>query len=101
MSLWYVMIAVCGGVYRHSLTFNANGSVANDPKTGKTETGNVAAAHTFIAMVFLYNALYAIAYTPLVISYSVEILPYNIRAKGMAVLLYAYSCSSRPLLNNF
>jgi sugar porter (SP) family MFS transporter len=86
MTLWYMMITVCGGVYRHSLKFDDAGKVENDPATGKPMAGNVSAAHTFIAMVFLYNALYAIAYTPLLVSYTMEILPYKIRAKGLAVM---------------
>lgn len=86
MAFWYMFITVCGGVYRNSIDLNPDGSVKNDPNTGKPEKGNVSAAHTFIAMVFLYNALYAIAYTPLLVSYTVEILPYKIRAKGLAVM---------------
>ncbi|KAF8320427.1 hexose transporter [Clavulina sp. PMI_390] len=86
MTLFYMFITVCGGVYQNSLTFNPDGTVANDPKTGKVMAGNTGAAHTYIAMVFLFNAFYAIAYTPLLVSYTVEILPYKIRAKGLAVM---------------
>ncbi|KAG8912295.1 hypothetical protein FRC00_004838, partial [Tulasnella sp. 408] len=35
---------------------------------------------------FLYYGFYDIAYTPLLVAYAVEILPFHIRAKGFAVL---------------
>ncbi|KAI8943380.1 hypothetical protein NX059_001395 [Plenodomus lindquistii] len=40
-----------------------------------------------IAFIFIYFFHYDIAYTPLVIAYSTEILPYNIRSKGLSLLL--------------
>jgi len=47
--------------------------------------GTEAAAHAVIAFIFLFYAAYDIAFTPLIISYTVEILPYSIRAKGFNV----------------
>ncbi|KAF8320426.1 general substrate transporter [Clavulina sp. PMI_390] len=76
MTVFYMFITVCGGVYQNSLKHDADGNLT---------ASNTQAAHTFIAMVFLFNAFYAIAYTPLIVSFSIEILPYRIRAKGMAV----------------
>jgi len=73
MAIFYTCIAICGGVYAKSV-----------PEEGAL--GNKSAGNAFIAMVFLFNAAYAIAYTPLLVSYTVEILPYNIRAKGLAVM---------------
>lgn len=47
---------------------------------------NISSAGTAsIAMIFLYYASYDAAWTPLVVSYVVEIMPFTIRAKGMAV----------------
>ncbi|KAF9071986.1 hexose transporter [Rhodocollybia butyracea] len=43
--------------------------------------GQPAAAHTVIAFLFLYSA----AYNPLIVVYTVEILPYPLRAKGFNI----------------
>ncbi|TFY78284.1 hypothetical protein EWM64_g5722 [Hericium alpestre] len=40
-----------------------------------------------------YYAFYDIAFTPLIVSYSVEILPYSIRAKGFTAFNFAVSAS--------
>jgi hypothetical protein len=45
-----------------------------------------------LAMIFLYTSFYNIGWSGLYHAYAVEILPYNIRAKGCAVMvLCAYS----------
>ncbi|KAJ6506908.1 hexose transporter [Mycena sanguinolenta] len=46
---------------------------------------NKSAAHAVIAFIFLYSAAYALAFTPLIVTYTLEILPYNIRAKGFNI----------------
>jgi len=56
-------------------------------------TGNDAAAHAVIAFIFLYYGAYDLAYTPLIVSYTVEILPYRLRAKGFTVFNFTISCS--------
>jgi len=48
-------------------------------------TGSKAAAHGVIAFIFLFNGAYDVAFSPLIISYTVEILPYGIRAKGFNI----------------
>lgn len=55
--------------------------------------GNLAAAHTFIAMIFLFYAFYDIAFTPLIVSYTVEILPFALRAKGFTVFNFSLTLS--------
>ncbi|KAJ7494748.1 general substrate transporter [Mycena galericulata] len=45
-----------------------------------------AAAKATIPIIFLFYAFYDIAYTPMLVSYTLEILPYKIRAKGFAVM---------------
>ena len=42
-------------------------------------------------MQFLYYAFYDIAYTPLLVAYAVEILPFRIRAKGFAAMSFTIS----------
>ncbi|KAG9014660.1 hypothetical protein FRB94_011838 [Tulasnella sp. JGI-2019a] len=50
------------------------------------ETGSKVAANMTIVMIFFYYAFYDIAYTPLLVSYTIEILPFKMRAKGFAVM---------------
>ncbi|KAG8906119.1 hypothetical protein FRC00_012820 [Tulasnella sp. 408] len=52
------------------------------------ETGSKAAGSATIAMIFIFFALYDIAYTPLLIAYTIEILPFKIRAKGFAAMSF-------------
>ncbi|KAI0746168.1 general substrate transporter [Earliella scabrosa] len=58
-----------------------------------SEHGNVTAAHAFIAMIFLFYAFYDIAFTPLIVSYTVEILPFALRAKGFTVFNFSLTLS--------
>lgn len=55
------------------------------------DTGSKVAANFTIVMIFLYYAFYDIAYTPLLVAYAVEILPFTIRAKGFAVMSFTIS----------
>ena len=47
-----------------------------------SEHGIPAAGHAFVFFVFLFFAAYDIAYIPLIISYTIEILPFHLRSKG-------------------
>jgi sugar porter (SP) family MFS transporter len=51
------------------------------------------AAHAVIAFIFIFYAFYDVAFSPLIVSYTVEILPFNIRAKGFTVFNFAISLS--------
>ena len=53
--------------------------------TEYSEYGVPAAGHAFVVFVFLFFAAYDIAFTPLIISYTVEILPFHLRSKGFGV----------------
>ncbi|KAG8974115.1 hypothetical protein FRC05_007863 [Tulasnella sp. 425] len=55
------------------------------------ETQNKMAANATIAMIFIYYGFYDIAYSPLLVAYTVEILPFAIRAKGFAVMNFTVS----------
>ncbi|KDQ58455.1 hypothetical protein JAAARDRAFT_34256 [Jaapia argillacea MUCL 33604] len=57
------------------------------------KTGNTGAAHSVIAFIFLFYASYDLAFTPLIVSYTVEILPFALRAKGFTVFNFAISLS--------
>ncbi|KAG6808601.1 hypothetical protein H0H92_003576 [Tricholoma furcatifolium] len=56
-------------------------------------SGNAGAAHSVIAFIFLYYASYDIAFSPLIVSYTLEILPYDLRAKGFTIFNFAISLS--------
>ncbi|KAG7089581.1 hypothetical protein E1B28_011248 [Marasmius oreades] len=45
-----------------------------------------AAAKATIPLIFIYYLFYDIAYSPMLVAYTLEILPYRIRAKGFAVM---------------
>ncbi|KAI0828601.1 general substrate transporter [Trametes gibbosa] len=49
------------------------------------------AAHAVIAFIFLFYAFYDLAFTPLIVSYTLEILPYSLRAKGFNVFNFTIS----------
>ncbi|KAK0203370.1 hexose transporter [Desarmillaria ectypa] len=56
-----------------------------------SEKGTEGAAHALIAFIFLFYAAYDIAFSPLIVAYTVEILPYPIRAKGFNVFNFTIS----------
>ncbi|KAM0722955.1 hypothetical protein Q7P37_001153 [Cladosporium fusiforme] len=53
------------------------------------QTGSTSAGIVVIVCLFTFFFHYDIAYTPLLMSYSTEILPYNIRSKGLTCELLA------------
>ncbi|KAG8929598.1 hypothetical protein FRC03_006385 [Tulasnella sp. 419] len=55
--------------------------------------GSNAAANAVIAAIFLFYGSYDLAYTPLIVSYTVEILPFRLRAKGFTVFNFSISLS--------
>jgi hypothetical protein len=55
-----------------------------------------------IPVIFLFYFFYDIAYTPMLVAYTLEILPYKIRAKGFAVMVgLIYCVFFRSLPNPF
>jgi len=49
-------------------------------------TKSKAAGNAVVAMIFIFYLFYNIAWSGLLVGYTVEILPYGIRAKGMTVM---------------
>jgi hypothetical protein len=72
------MISCTGMLISYVLITALSGSFA---ATNHTATGLA-----IIPMLFLYYGSYDIAFTPLLFSYPAEIWPYNLRARGIAVL---------------
>ncbi|KAF5327749.1 hypothetical protein D9619_004841 [Psilocybe cf. subviscida] len=48
--------------------------------------GNIDAAKATIPLIFVFYFFYDLAYTPLLVAYALEILPFRVRAKGFAVM---------------
>ncbi|KIL61081.1 hypothetical protein M378DRAFT_872211 [Amanita muscaria Koide BX008] len=57
------------------------------------QQGSSSSAHAVIAFIFIFYAFYDIAFTPLIVSYTVEILPFSVRAKGFNVFNFVISLS--------
>ncbi|EKM58308.1 uncharacterized protein PHACADRAFT_252522 [Phanerochaete carnosa HHB-10118-sp] len=55
------------------------------------EFHNQSAAKATLPFIFLFYLFYDLAYTPMLIAYTLEILPFNIRAKGFAVMNFVVS----------
>jgi hypothetical protein len=72
----------------------AIGAVAYQNKTGSISAGNA-----FVALVFLFNAVFAFGITPLQALYPVEVLSFEMRAKGMA--FSNLSLTTAMLVNQF
>lgn len=47
---------------------------------------NMAAGYPQIAFVWLYGVFYSLAWSGLLVAYSLEILPYKLRAKGLMIM---------------
>ncbi|KAK8175483.1 MFS transporter [Phyllosticta citrichinensis] len=54
---------------------------------------NRAMGNAVVFMIFLFYFCYTTAWSGLMVGYAVEILPFNIRAKGIAVLLFCIDAS--------
>ncbi|KAH7107183.1 hexose transporter [Auriculariales sp. MPI-PUGE-AT-0066] len=85
MLLSYTFITVTAAVYRKTATWDDKGEL--------TTPGDKNAGNAFVFFIFLFNGAYAIAYTPLLVSYTVEILPFQIRAKGLAIMNLSVTAS--------
>ncbi|KAH0828103.1 hypothetical protein J3R83DRAFT_3763 [Lanmaoa asiatica] len=54
---------------------------------------DINAGYAVIAMIFLYSTFYTVAFSPLIVSYTVEILPFSLRAKGFTWFSFIVSLS--------
>ena len=60
-----------------------------------------AAGSATVAFLFIFFAFYDIAFTPLSIAYPVEILPFSLRARGLAVnlsVVFGAGCELKPII---
>jgi hypothetical protein len=62
-------------------------------------SGNAAAGKTVLGLIFIYNTLFNVGWTPLQVVYCIEILPIAIRARGLAI--YNISVSLAGFVNQY
>ena len=63
------------------------------------QNGANAAAISVLVLIFIFQFFYCIAFSPLPVAYSVEILSYSVRAKGMAT--YVFSTKAAVFVNQY
>ena len=68
-------------------------------KQSGEENPNASAARATVAMIFIFGATYSVGITPLQALFPVEVLSFEMRAKGMA--FSSFSVSAGNLLNQF
>ncbi|RSH83924.1 hypothetical protein EHS25_005168 [Saitozyma podzolica] len=86
MCVSFIAWTVCSAVYSKSAT--------NLDATGTPIGANTSAGNAVLGFIFVYLFFYGIAFTPLVIAYPLEILPYGLRMKGMTIFQIALTGSA-------
>lgn len=71
----------------------------NSIPAGATEGGNKAAGSACLAFIFIFGAVYSVGFTPLQALYPVEVLSFEMRAKGMGFSGFAVSAGKHSLLH--
>lgn len=77
MTVTYAIITACSAVY------------SNSPETDP----NISAGRAVVGFFFIYYLFYNLAMSPLLCAYTLEILPYNLRTKGLFVSSMSVNCS--------
>lgn len=70
-----------------------------EKKVAATGTGSPTLAKGVLAMIVLYNTSFNIGWTPLQVTYVVEILPFNLRARGLVV--YSFAVAIALIFNQY
>lgn len=60
---------------------------------GPDGSANEHASRTFLVFMFAYYVLYNLAFSGLLVSYSCEIMPYSLRAKGLTIMFFCVNAS--------
>ncbi|RGP76673.1 lactose permease [Fusarium longipes] len=76
LQIWSLIAACTGAIF--ILITALSGSFAN--------TGSNAVGITMIPFIFLFNAGYGVAITPLQVAYPLELWPFQLRSRGMSAL---------------
>ncbi|TXT10533.1 hypothetical protein VHUM_02038 [Vanrija humicola] len=97
MSLAFTFWTVASAVYSNSShTFDPVCLAENKGDTSQCVAldANKSTGHAVIAFIFIFYLFYNLAMNPLVGAYSVEILPYSVRSKGMMISSFTISASA-------
>jgi hypothetical protein len=70
-----------------------------DKQVEATGKGSSALGSGVIAMIVLYNTSFNIGWTPLQVTYVVEILPFNLRARGL--VMYSFAVALALIFNQY
>ncbi|KAJ4256117.1 hypothetical protein NW762_009193 [Fusarium torreyae] len=98
LQVWNAILAACGAMAaerygRRPLWFLSTSGmlcafiVVTALSAVFAEHGTRAAGYAVVAFLFIFFGFYDIAFTPLSIAYPVEILPYDLRSKGLSINL--------------
>ncbi|KAJ9126147.1 hypothetical protein QFC24_002420 [Naganishia onofrii] len=85
MTVCFCIWTACSAIYTKS--------AAEVDADGNPIHPNKSAGNAVLAMIFLYYLFYNLAMSPLLVAYTVEILPYRIRAKGLIIMNLAVNCA--------
>ncbi|KAL7418331.1 hypothetical protein Q5752_006789 [Cryptotrichosporon argae] len=81
----YICWTICSAIYQKSAT--------NLDAAGVPIGANKTAGNGVLGFIFIYYAFYNIALSPHLVSYTVEILPFRIRSKGLMLMQFCVSAS--------
>jgi MFS family permease len=70
-----------------------------DKQVAATGTGSPALAKGVLAMIVMFNTSFNIGWTPLQVTYVVEILPFNLRARGLVI--YSFAVALALIFNQY
>jgi hypothetical protein len=90
MCLTYAVWTACSAAYQQSVVYVPGTEGTDNPEI---QSANTNAGNAVAAMIFIYYGFYNIALSPLLVSYTVEILPFRIRSKGLMIMQLCVSAS--------
>lgn len=85
MCVTFAIWTACSATYAQSRVFGPDGVTVI---SANNQAGNAVAG-----IIFIYYGFYNIALSPLLVSYTVEILPFRIRSKGLMIMQMCVSAS--------
>ncbi|THH04380.1 hypothetical protein EW145_g5564 [Phellinidium pouzarii] len=110
LNLWSLILAVLGGLFcdkigrRPIFIYSTAGMLVcfillTVCSSQYAIHGNKSSGDAVVAFIFLFSSAYAFAYSPLIVSYTMEILPFALRAKGYTI--FAFSVSASLVFNQY
>lgn len=96
MMVSFICWTICSALYKQSATIFDPTCLAEH--NGLSDdcvalNANKSAGNGVVAFIFLFYAFYDIAMSPLLVSYTVEVLPFRVRAKGLMAMQMCVNAS--------